>query len=164
MFFKFLGTAALPKFTERSAADIRSRLLRKMLFAYAAGLGVAILSLAAVPVLFWLFFPSYADAIPYALLYSAGIFLSAAHFLPLTALTALKRTRELYIVNFVTPLAQLGFPVAGMLLGGLWGIIWGKLAVAAFATVVSTALVYSGRLKDESAESSDSRSSSSEIS
>jgi O-antigen/teichoic acid export membrane protein len=162
MFFKFLGSAALPKFAERSMADIRSLLLRKMLFAYAAGLGVTLLSLIAVPILFRLFFPTYADAVPYALLYSAGIFLSAAHFLPLTVLTALRRTRDLYIVNFITPLAQLGFPVAGMLLGGLWGLIWGKLAVGAFATIISTTLVYAVRQGDDSASSNDSRSNSSD--
>jgi O-antigen/teichoic acid export membrane protein len=142
MFFKFLGTAALPKFAERTVEDIKSQLLRKMLLAYAAGLGVTLLSLVVVPLLFYLFFPTYLDAVPYALVYSVGIFFSTAHFLPLTALTALQRTRELYVVNLITPFAQLGFPVAGMLLGGMWGLIFGKLAVSIFAVILSTSLIY----------------------
>ncbi len=142
IFFKFLGAAALPKFSERTIGEIRSKLLHKMLIAYGVGAVVAIGSVITVPIFFHIFFPTYLEAIPYAMFYSLGIFLGAAHFLPTTALTALKRTRELYIINIATPIAQVLFPLAGLLLYGLWGVMWGTMFSLIFAVILSTTLVY----------------------
>jgi O-antigen/teichoic acid export membrane protein len=142
LFFKFLGSALLPKYAERSAEEIRATLIPKMWWAFGVGglvgIGYAIL---AYP-FFMIFFPTYIDAVPYSLLCALGLAIGTPLYLPTAALTALQNTRGLYIYNAVTPITQIAFPLAGIFLWGLWGYIVGLLLTTAFAVVLSTILVY----------------------
>jgi O-antigen/teichoic acid export membrane protein len=145
IFFKFLGDVALPKFAKRTAAEIRALLWHKMLVAYGVGFVLAIISAASMPFLFSLLFPTYTEAVPYAMFICIGIFLGAANFLPHAALTALQRTRELYIINIANPIASIIFPLIGILLFDLWGLVVSGLITILFSVILSTTLVYTAR-------------------
>ncbi len=140
--FKFLGGALLPKFSERTLAEIRHQLPRKILFATGAGALVAAGYLVVAAPLFHLFFPTYLEAIPYSLAIAIGLILGAAVYLPVTALTALQKTRSLYVLNTLNPIAQITFPLIGIYFGGLWGYLIANLCTTLFGVSVATLLVY----------------------
>lgn len=142
IFFKFLGSATLPKFSERTVEEIRANLLHKILLACGAGAIVAVFYVLCAPLFFQIFFPAYLDAVAYSLLFGVGLTFAAAIYLPLSALTALKHTRALYLYNVVNPLIQIIVPLAGILLGGLWGYLIAHILTIIFALVFSTILVY----------------------
>jgi len=142
IFFKFLGNATLPKFSERTVEQIRAELWRKMLISFGAGSVVAVgYALIAQP-FFTFFFPTYMDAVPYTLACAVGLAFGAVIYLPLNALTALQYTRALYIYSVLNPIAQIVFPLVGILVGGLWGYLIAHICTIIFANVVCTILVY----------------------
>lgn len=143
--FKFLGSALLPKFSERTLAEIRRELPRKIVFATATGALVAGGYMIVAAPLFYLFFPTYTEAIPYSLAIALGLIIGAAVYLPVTALTALKKTRSLYILNTLNPIAQIAFPLIGIYFGGLWGYLIANLCTTLFGLSAATILVYTSR-------------------
>ncbi len=143
--FKFLGGALLPKFSERTLAEIRHQLPRKILFATGAGVLIAAGYMVVAAPLFHLFFPTYTEAIPYSLGISLGLVFGAAVYLPTTALTALQRTRSLYVLTVVNPIAQISFPLIGIYFGGLWGYLIANLATTLFGLLLATVLVYTAK-------------------
>lgn len=141
--FKFLGSAVLPKFAERTVEEIRAELTRKLLWATLAGVVVMLFYWAIASPFFLILFPNYYhDALPYSYAIAVGLVLGAGIQLPLAALTALKHTRSLYIFNIANPIVQIVFPLTGILVGGLWGMVVGHLLTIVFAMVLLTLLVY----------------------
>ncbi|HEV8677704.1 MAG TPA: hypothetical protein VN701_02645, partial [Candidatus Paceibacterota bacterium] len=150
LFFKFLNGALLPKFSERTAREIRATLIPKMLWAFGVGSLVGIFYAALAYPFFYIFFPTYLDAVPYSLLCAVGLAIGTPIYLPTAALTALRNTRGLYIYNMAMPVAQIAFPLGGIVVAGLWGYIIGLLLTTAFGVILSTVLVYkTGESGDE---------------
>ncbi|MFZ2500423.1 MAG: oligosaccharide flippase family protein [Minisyncoccia bacterium] len=140
--FKFLGSATLARFSERTAHEIRAQLIHKMLVAASAGLVLAVFYISIAPLFFTLFFPAYLSAVPYSTLYAVGFVVSASYFLPTTALTALKRTHSLYVLSIVSSIFQICFPLIGMFYFQLWGLISGQIGALLLSTILATILVY----------------------
>lgn len=143
-FLRFFSIASLPKFVERPDTDIRATIGPKLLRLAALALVSAAAYCFAAPLFFHVFFPQYADSIPYSAFYALSM-VSTVGNVALTALTAKQRTRDLYIFNIVTPLIQLALQVYGILAYGLWGIIVAKTASAFVATGIAAALLVYGR-------------------
>jgi O-antigen/teichoic acid export membrane protein len=142
IFFKFLNNAMLPKFAERTVEEVRAQLLRKMIFAFSAGIVIAVIYALCAPLFFHTFFPAYSDAIPYTVVFGIGLAFAAAIYIPLSALTALKHTRALYLYNILNPIVQIIFPLTGIWLGGLWGYLIAHILTVIFAVGLATVLVY----------------------
>ncbi|HWB33884.1 MAG TPA: oligosaccharide flippase family protein [Candidatus Paceibacterota bacterium] len=142
--FKFIPLAAMPKFSEKSGEEIRSSILPKLVQLAAALLLGAGVYIVAAPLFFRLFFPQYEASVPYSFFYALSM-VGVVGNVVLTALTAQRRTRELYIYNTVTPLLQLALLYGGIIEWGLWGLVGAKVASSILTTLIAIALLMYGR-------------------
>lgn len=101
---KNLYGLALPKFAERPLSDIQRTIWPKLgllTLSVAALMGIYIL---AAPLLFSYLFPIYLDAVPFTQWYALSVIVTGVSSVLLSALTAHKKTRELYVVSNGAPL------------------------------------------------------------
>lgn len=138
---KFLPAAVVPRLSSRSPAEIAASLRGRIGWAVGVSALLAIgYTLIAYP-LFLFFFPAYITAVPYSMLCAAMI-VPAVSTVLVSALTAGRRTRALYLLNTSTPLLQLALQLTGILFAGLWGLIVARLCVAVIHFAVSAAFVF----------------------
>lgn len=100
---KNLYGLALPKFAGRPLAEIQKTIWLKLAILTALVALVMGVYIAAAPLLFHYLFPIYRDAVPYTQWYALSIIVTGISSVLLSALTAHKKTRELYIVNNGAP-------------------------------------------------------------
>ncbi len=144
----FVGTAALPKFSNRTLNDIRGVLLAKMAYAMAVGTLTAIIYAAIAPFIFRLLFPAYVAAIPYTQLYAAVIIFLSTN-LAYAALQAKRLQTELYIISVVNPIMLIVLQVPLLLLYGIWGMLWARIISDAMNFMISIVLLYRASGKSE---------------
>ncbi|HVZ76254.1 MAG TPA: oligosaccharide flippase family protein [Candidatus Paceibacterota bacterium] len=142
--FKFVPLTALPKFSEKSSEEIRSTLGPKLIQLTAVVLLGAGMYMIVAPLFFQIFFPQYEPSVPYSILYALSM-LTVVGNIPLTALTAQRHTRELYIYNIISPLLQLILLYGGIITWGLWGLVGAKVVSAALTSALSAGLFMYGR-------------------
>ncbi|MBP6868941.1 MAG: oligosaccharide flippase family protein [Candidatus Pacebacteria bacterium] len=134
--YRFLGNAALPRFSTRSALEIRSKLLPKVLY----GMSITVIVVAIYTILahwfFSVFFATYMEAVPLSILYAATVIFNSGTVLPLTALTATKKTQAMYVGNLLISGCQVAFPLLGVLTFGIWGLVAGKVISSCLAFII----------------------------
>ena len=147
-FFKFLPTAALPRLSEKTPAEVRAALRpsRLIFIAVAALVGTWAYALVS-PYVFGVLFPAYTDAVMYSQWY-ALIFLAVIGNLFVTGLTANRDLKDLYVYNIAAPLIQIALLVIGILTYGLWGLIVGRLIASGLSIILAYFLLF--RQKTES--------------
>lgn len=138
--FKFLPSAALPRFAKRSLGEVRSSILRRLLILIPVLLGTALAYALCAPFIFSLLFPAYTEAVPYSQWYGL-ILISVLTQVLLAALSAHKQVRALYAFNIASPLMQILLQIGGVVLFGLWGLIFGRLLGTALSFVFALILV-----------------------
>lgn len=126
--FKNIGTLALPRFSTRTREELVASTFSKTWRMALVVLACTIAFAAAVPFLYPLLFPLYPDAAPYAQLFVLST-VGVALAIPQTALQALSAKRELYVLNTLSSLLQIGALFAGVLFYGLWGAIIARVGV-----------------------------------
>ncbi len=126
---KFIPSAAFPKFATQSRAEVRRTIAPKLLWAAGASAIMTLVYVAFAHIFFAIFFPAYIAAVPYSMVYSL-IIIPWATGIFVSALSATRSVRALYVFNGVVPVVQLALQFAGILLLGLWGLILAKLVVA----------------------------------
>ncbi len=124
--FKFIPNAALPKFAERTPAEIRVGFARRLALGTLVSIFFALGYILVARFIFTIFFPAYLAAVPYSLLYAFSL-ASLMSGVVMTALTAAGNMRSLYIYNVVSPLLLLGMQFSGIIFFGLWGLIAGRV-------------------------------------
>ncbi len=135
--FKNLFPLSLPKFSEQPLKAIQATLFKKItkLFLMIIPLGGLYIILA--PWIFKFFFPAYTEAIPYSQFYIIAILIMIPQ-VPLGAVLAAKmRKKELYIVKFTSPLAEIFLLLILLPLYGIWGAIMSAI----FTQVINFALL-----------------------
>ncbi|HUQ30372.1 MAG TPA: oligosaccharide flippase family protein [Candidatus Paceibacterota bacterium] len=134
--FKNVTSAAFPKFANRTHAEIRSSIAHKLFISIGAALVIALVWNVLAHSFFALFFPRYIDAVPYSQVY---VFLTAAMFGSFftTALVAHGHIKLLYAYKIITPLLQIVILIAGIVLGGLWGLVIARVVSALAASLVA---------------------------
>lgn len=100
-----INRMAFPKMTERALEEIKSSLIRKILFIVFLSLAVTLVYIFAVPYIFSIFFPQYGEAVPYAKVAAALIVLQPFSLIA-TTLSAHARKRPLYIYNTIIPILR----------------------------------------------------------
>lgn len=134
-FFKFIPSAALPKFAERGEDHDWRHLIPKVGLAMIAAAGIAtIYALLAHP-FFAVFFPAYLPAAPYSQVYGLVV-VSSVGTVFATALTAQRRLKALYVFNVVVPVMQLVLQFFGVVFFGLWGLIAARLLYWTFYSII----------------------------
>jgi O-antigen/teichoic acid export membrane protein len=125
-FFKFIPTAALPKFATKSDEEIRRSLFQKTGIGLLAGGVIALIYILLAKLFFTLFFPTYMAAVIYSQVYALVIIASIGGVFS-TALVAKRRIKSLYIFNIANPFVQLVLQFVGVIYFGLWGLIVAKI-------------------------------------
>lgn len=136
MAVKSIVPLALPKFAERTLAEVRQTIWIRMLYLM-AGLAIVLGAYAlAAPFLFQTFFPVYLESVPFSRIYALSL-VAVGIITPLTALFQAQRmTRELYWSSNVGAIILL---VSLPILVPLWGILGAIVAQIIYR--VSTALL-----------------------
>lgn len=123
---KFIPNIAFMKLAEKSEDEVRRNIVRKLLVLMGlVGICAACYALLA-PIVFHIFFPQYSASIPLTQLYALSFF-SLAPLYVQTALMAQRKTRQLYILNFVAPLIRASLMVVLMFYFGIYGLLWAQV-------------------------------------
>jgi O-antigen/teichoic acid export membrane protein len=115
-------TLVLPKFSTRSAHELKKLMHHKILIFFLILLVVTVAYCFFAQLFFHVIFPEYEEALLYSQVLSLGL-LFMPSVLYLEALSALKRKRELYIVNITKSLTRIALMAVLIPLYGVWGAI-----------------------------------------
>jgi len=143
-FSRFFSLTSAPKFANKSEEEIRSSIGPKLLKLTFVALIGAFLYMFVAPFLFTFFFPQYVTSIPFSMLYAFGM-VGTAGGVALSALSSQQRTKDLYVFNIVTPIIQLSLQLGGVLLYGLWGLVFGKTLSTLLTSLFSVFLLLRNR-------------------
>ncbi len=122
-------TLALPKLAERDIPTLKRTLPRKVFIHFLASAVAMGAYMLLAPFFFDLFFPAYKDAVMYSQALSLLILTAPGVWLGQT-LTAHAKTRQLYLLNTVSPILKIGFLVILTPLYGIWGAVAAILGVS----------------------------------
>jgi O-antigen/teichoic acid export membrane protein len=123
---KNLNTLALPKFSEKSLAEINASIWSKILkLALLIILTIATYLIAA-PFIYQIFFPSYLEAIPLSQLFALSL-VANAMFIPLSIMQSQKMSRQLYQFNFITSAIQIGALLAIIPFFNLYTVVMARV-------------------------------------
>lgn len=143
-FLKFIPAAALPRFAEQESKSIERRPLMlkvaRLAFAILAAAGAYML---LAPLFFSVFFPQYADSVPYSQAYALSM-VAVAGSVIISAFVGRQETKNLYLFNIIFPLVQLGLMWAGIAAWGLWGLVGARVA-SSFASLAISAALFARR-------------------
>lgn len=124
-----LNFLMIPKFAERGPVqtlELRGKIFKLSLLLVA----ITTLYLVAAPLLYKLFFPTYAaDAVRLSQLFSLSIFATVA-MVPNSIMIAHKRNKDLFMVNTLGSVVQLILITIGAYFWALWGIVIAKIIAA----------------------------------
>lgn len=121
---------ALPKLAERDIPTLKRTLPRKILIHFALSALVTAVYVLLAPFFFDIFFPAYRDAVIYSQALSLLILTAPGVWLGQT-LTAHTKTRQLYIINTISPILKIGLLLVLTPLWGIWGAVAAMLGVSA---------------------------------
>lgn len=129
---KALGTVGLnmlvTKFS-RAGVEGDQSLGGRLPFVVMLGGGIlaSLIYVVLAPLLVRLFFPGYEEAVIYSQAFALSLPAAIATFVPQGWLQAHRRTRRLYQFNVMSSTLQIGAMVAGVWMGGLWGLILARI-------------------------------------
>lgn len=124
--FKNTFELVLPRFSTYTGDEIRSSIWRKWILMSLAILAASFLYVLAAPYLFELLFPRYTEGVIYSQIFAVSL-VTVATGIFTVALQALHKTRELYLINTLTAVAQIALVVLGVWYLGLWGAVLGRV-------------------------------------
>jgi O-antigen/teichoic acid export membrane protein len=138
---KNVNSLAIPKFSERTATDIKKNVWHKI---WILMLGVSVLVCAYIlltPLFFHIFFPKYVASIRYSQALALSIIpVVVAGFL-YTILESQKATKELYQYNIYSNIVNIIILFPLVYYYGIWGAIITRIVSRTFSFVVSGFLI-----------------------
>jgi O-antigen/teichoic acid export membrane protein len=140
---KFNGvfrTLALPKLAARDVPTLKRTLPRKIALHFVAAFTVMVLYMLAVPYFFSIFFPLYAESIPYAQALGLTILSAPGVWLGQTLIAHMKK-RALYVLNIASPLIKIGLYVTLIPLYGIWGVV-AAVILSGFVGFVLASIIF----------------------
>jgi len=142
---KNVSPLSMPKFAQRSIAEIKHTIWRRILV-LALALGAVIgLYILLAPYIFALLFPVYLDSVPYTQLYALSILFSSTAPIG-SVLRAHKRKRELYITSYVSATVLI---VSLPILTWLYGVTGAILSLVIYrGTIAALSVLLLTRITD----------------
>ncbi len=125
--FGVIATAAFPKLAEKSPEDAARGIMQKTFQLILLSLVVIGFYIFLAPYVYALFFPQYLASIAYSQIFAFSILAIAAN-IPLPALFAHQRARELYVINVGLPLLKIIISIITIIYFGIWGAIYAKIS------------------------------------
>lgn len=124
--FKIVGSLALPKFSDQSLSALKKEIMNKGLRFGLLVAGPILLYILLAPWLYSILFPAYASSVFYTQILAVSIF-AIVSILPLTALQAQKKTKELYRWNIFSAIMLVSLLLVGVLSYGLMGVVLARV-------------------------------------
>ena len=138
--FKSLLYIAFPRFSDRNMSDIRAGIYWKSFLVLIVTLGSALAYSLIAPFLLRILYPEYLNIIPYSQVYALTFVATIGHLVTII-LIAHKRLRELYVLNTIVPVLQIGALIIGIAFWGLWGLIIARVASSVVFSVIAVFLL-----------------------
>ena len=136
-FLKNVGVLAFPKLSVRTEAEIKATIFSKMLrFGLFIAAGIVIYIFLA-PAFYRFFFPQYSESIFYSQIFSISL-ITAVTILPHAALEAKAAAKQLYQLNILSPLIQIGLLFLFIYSYGIMGVILARVV----GRFVNSAITY----------------------
>lgn len=133
--FKIINSLTHAKLSAKNLAETKRSVYHKTLFlGFFIALVVALYFFAA-PFLFAVLFPNYMEIVPLSQLIAVALIASSLGVLPLQALTANGRHKELYMYNSIAPTVRIALLACGALTYGMWGVAIAHIASKTFSTI-----------------------------
>jgi O-antigen/teichoic acid export membrane protein len=134
-----IATIAFPKFANRPFSEIKETLSHRLggftlLMAAIAGIYILL-----APFAFHFLFPTYTEAVWYSQIYALALIPLASIF-PTTALQAHAANKELYILNIVSSVFQIGILFPAIAYYGLLGAVVARILSRTFNLLLSVVL------------------------
>lgn len=142
--FGNIESLAFPKFATRSLDEIRRALPWRLLGLTGLIALAALMYMFAAPYIFSILFPKYPEAVFYSQLFALAL-IPIGNVIPISALQAHAKKRELYIFNIVSPLFQISVLTVGVMLFGLLGAVVARIIGRSFSFALSLILFYTAR-------------------
>jgi O-antigen/teichoic acid export membrane protein len=131
---------ALTRFSQRSAADIRSSIFKKAFILMGATAVMALAYIVMAPYIYELFFPAYMEAVRPSQLFALSL-LFVPTFLYTAALQS-QRAKKLLLANDVfASTLQIALLFGLVPFYGLWGAIWARLIGRYTSLIVASLLI-----------------------
>ena len=140
-FFKGLPDLILPKFSQRPEEDLKKTMGRKIVILTIFTAGIVGIYILLAPWFYKIFFPQYVDAVFLSQIFALSM-LNTPPALIISALTAHKKTKELYWFNALSPLFQIVILVILTPLYGLMGLVLARVIARTFTSVLSLFIYY----------------------
>jgi O-antigen/teichoic acid export membrane protein len=134
------GTLSFPKFAARPIDEVRRALPYRLILLTLALIFAAGVYWLIAPFLFHIFFPAYSASIWYSRLYGLAL-IPLASTIQLTVLEAQAAKRELYIMNTIGPIVQIGALIGLIALYGIVGAIIARIIGRTFMLFLGWLLV-----------------------
>ncbi|KND50749.1 MAG: O-antigen export protein [Parcubacteria bacterium C7867-001] len=138
--FNTVATIALPRFVKRPLAEIQQTFWYRFAGFSALAIVATLLYVVLAPLFFQIFFPTYADAVPYSQLFALSLIPIGA-IIPVTILEAHAKKRELYIYNVLGPVFQIVSMFIGIVFYGLVGLIVARIVSRVFGLILGGILI-----------------------
>lgn len=122
-----ITSLAYPKFSQTEPEILKKTLPKKLRLLLLGMVGIVALYITLAPFLFELVLPQYTDSIIYSQIFALSLLFLPQKFL-VSALTAHKQQKALYIINTVNPLLRVVLLIVLFPLFGIQGIIYAFLA------------------------------------
>lgn len=123
---RIMRALALPKFSTRTASDLKHAMNHKVLMFFLGALFITFLYCIAAEFLFAIVFPQYDEALLYSQVLSLSLLLMPSIF-HVQALTALDQKRALYISSIIKSVTKISLIFILIPLFGIWGAIFAFL-------------------------------------
>ena len=125
-FLKNISSLALPKLSTKTIKEIKNTISRKMIIlGLFVGIGIIIYIFLA-PYFYKIFFPQYLESVFYSQIFSISL-ITIITILPETALRAKMAKKQLYQLNFFSPIIQIILLFLFINLYGLLGVILARV-------------------------------------
>lgn len=137
-----IASVAFPKFAARPIEEIMPTLPYRLALLTLGLVAAAGVYWFLAPWLFSIFFPAYTASIWYSQLYALAL-IPVANVIPLTLLEAQAAKRELYLLNTISPIVQIGVLFVLISMYGLLGAVIARIVSRLFNLALNMALVHS---------------------
>lgn len=127
---------ALPKLSQRNIKEIKKSLFKKFSKLFLFILPLTFFYILVCPYFFKIFFPAYLDSIRYSQILSL-ILIFSPFFLLRSTLVAEMKKKELYTLNFATPILKTILFLILIPIFGIWGAVISILASQVFSSILT---------------------------
>lgn len=139
--FKGLSDLALPKFSERSEEELKKTMTKKIVIWSVFVALVVVIYIVLAPLFYKIVFPRYIDAVFLSQIFALSLLNAPPTFI-LSALSAHKKVKKLYLFNIVSPLFQILAMVILTPLYGLMGLVVARIIGRTFNSFLAIGIYY----------------------